>query len=278
MVLNMKMIFPIVTKQTQELPFYLTGIGMQENQEHTLRPNGYMYYQMSFCIGGEGVFKYDGKIYEIKSGSGFYFRPNTPHEYYFTMQPWCVKWITFDGQKTHEIFNRLGLSDAGAFNMTDLNLFEILFDEIYLKVNSSYSLKELECSADIYKLLVLVGRSVQEHTSSPCNLARKKLAPVIEFMKQHLAASISLANIADEIGVSPYYLCRLFKLAYKSAPFKYLIQLRIQKAKQLLLENQKLTITKISYQCGFNDTSYFNAAFKQHEGITPGEFRRMHGQ
>lgn len=273
----MKTIFPIITEETQTLPFYLVGMGMQENQEHIFRSEGYSYYQISFCLSGEGIFYANGKKHLIKSGDGFYFRPNVPHEYESIQQPWNVKWLTFGGQKAAEIFNKLGLSDAGMFHAPEFHSMDLALIELYSKISSSSIFKEMECSADIYKIIILIAKWAQEYSDSPLKAAQIKLTPAIEYMRQNFARSISLEDIAHEINITPYYICRLFKQAYNITPFKYLIQLRVQSAKQLLLEKNDMPIRNISQECGFNDTSYFSAVFKQQEGITPGEFRRMHG-
>jgi YesN/AraC family two-component response regulator len=60
-------------------------------------------------------------------------------------------------------------------------------------------------------------------------------------------------------------------------PFEYLTGIRIQKAKEMLTGSGSFKLTEIARSSGYNDTSYFCAVFKEHEGVTPIEFRKLHG-
>ena len=95
-------------------------------------------------------------------------------------------------------------------------------------------------------------------------------------MENNYNRYISLEEMAEIIGVTSYHLCRLFKETFHISPFKYLARLRLQKAKELLVEAPDMNIKTVSEKVGYNDTSYFCTIFKAQEGMSPTEFKKIH--
>ena len=89
------------------------------------------------------------------------------------------------------------------------------------------------------------------------------------YMKQDTNAG----NIAERFGVSGSYIGTLFREQEKTTITKYITQLRIMKAEELL-KGTKLQIQAISKKVGYSDQNYFARIFKKHTGLTPGEYRQ----
>lgn len=90
----------------------------------------------------------------------------------------------------------------------------------------------------------------------------------------HLAEPITLADVAYAVHLPPSYLASLFKDFFQVSLWSYIITKRIEKAISLLMDkNNQYTISEIALQCGFNNTTNFNRAFRKHTGLTPGEYR-----
>ena len=101
------------------------------------------------------------------------------------------------------------------------------------------------------------------------------LQPVITFIEQNLCDStLSNTKLAKLIGISEVYLRKLFKTHYKTSPKQYILEKRLQKAMQLLLETP-YTVTAISQDCGFSSPYHFCRAFKNKTGQTPAEYRKL---
>ena len=88
------------------------------------------------------------------------------------------------------------------------------------------------------------------------------------YMKQDANAG----NIADRFGVSSSYIGAIFREQEKTTITKYITQLRINKASELLKET-KLQIQSISKKVGYSDQNYFSRIFKKQTGLSPGEYR-----
>lgn len=105
-------------------------------------------------------------------------------------------------------------------------------------------------------------------------LPKYKLKQALEYMNAHLSENVSLAAISDELGISQFYFCRLFKQSTGMAPHGYLIQQRVERSKQLLKQKES-TMLDIAIECGFANPSHFAKHFRRHTGISPKQFRMM---
>ncbi len=81
------------------------------------------------------------------------------------------------------------------------------------------------------------------------------------FIDNNYAAQIDLDNISGEAYFSKYHFIRLFKSIYGKTPHQYLIQVRIEKARELL--NKTITVSEICYQVGFDSVSSFTGLLKK---------------
>lgn len=90
------------------------------------------------------------------------------------------------------------------------------------------------------------------------------------FMDRHYAKAIDLDKIADQAAFSKYHFLRLFKNTFGMSPHQYLISVRVNAAKKLLLT--KMTISDVCFAVGFESVPSFTRLFKQKIGISPGLF------
>lgn len=91
-------------------------------------------------------------------------------------------------------------------------------------------------------------------------------------MEQRYAEDLSLEGVADEVGISPYYLSRLMRKESGCTFVEYLTRLRIKEAVRLV-NASRLTIREISARVGYSNHTYFCRVFKRQTGLTIGEMR-----
>src|SRR5262245_17428738 len=104
-------------------------------------------------------------------------------------------------------------------------------------------------------------------------LSRTKLRAVIEYVDEHLDASLTLQHMAAVAHLSAYHFARQFKVATGQPPHQYVIARRVERAQQLLQQDQDLSLAEIATGAGFSDQSHFSHHFKRLIGVTPGRFR-----
>lgn len=85
-------------------------------------------------------------------------------------------------------------------------------------------------------------------------------------------AEFSIEELTQELQVSKIKCYRLFKDNLDKSPMELLVELRMQRAKSLIQSNTGMTISEISFECGYNDPKYFSKTFKKTFGITPSAY------
>lgn len=96
---------------------------------------------------------------------------------------------------------------------------------------------------------------------------------VVSYIKEHFCEKLTLNTLAEIANYSKQTLINKFKSEYKTTPIEYITKLRLNKAKELLV-NSNLSIARISEMCGYENVYYFSNVFKSHEKISPLKFRQ----
>jgi len=107
------------------------------------------------------------------------------------------------------------------------------------------------------------------HPSRRQKIAR--LQHVFQHLQEHYQEKVSLEHLAEVAFMSPSYLCRFFKMTTNYTLKEYLQRIRVDKAKELLVEG-KLPITQIGLEVGFESHSYFDRVFRRLTGASPREY------
>ena len=98
-------------------------------------------------------------------------------------------------------------------------------------------------------------------------------AKMLDYINRNLHTPISLEDLAKLVGHDPAYLCRIFKREFGITPMKYINELKIIRAKELLM-NSNMSITEISEHLGFNSVNYFSKCFKRKKNITAQGYKK----
>lgn len=132
------------------------------------------------------------------------------------------------------------------------------------------------CNNLAANLVVLILRIIdaQHAILKPADtLVSFQLANMVkEYIDQHFAGAIRLAQLSDELHVSQYYLSHVFRKEVGVPPKQYLIARRMDEAKRLLLTTD-LSIKEVSLRVGYANPNHFFLPFKQCTGHTPLEYR-----
>lgn len=102
----------------------------------------------------------------------------------------------------------------------------------------------------------------------PQQLTQQQIQQALDYLHANLAQDISLDQLAQSVNLSPSHLRRLFKQATGLAPHQYLLQLRVNRAKELLL-TRSFSVGEVAAEVGFADQSHLHRHFKRIFGVTP---------
>jgi two-component system, response regulator YesN len=144
--------------------------------------------------------------------------------------------------------------------------------------NYLYYFKMANCNEDVERLTEEVHFPMIDYIMNEWNHTPSEIGKLAKnYIDQNYEdSSLSLSMVADQLKISPSYLSHIFKDELNVNFISYLTEKRVIKAKEKLSETQ-LPIYIISEKVGFNDPKYFNRVFKRQTGITPKQFREIHG-
>jgi AraC family transcriptional regulator len=118
------------------------------------------------------------------------------------------------------------------------------------------------------------GNVAESSAAAQAGLAPWQLRRVDTYIESHLGRDPSLAELANECGLSPGYFARAFGASTGMSPHRWLMKRRIERAKRLLLAGSQ-GLAEIAAVCGFFDQSHLNRVFARFEGCAPGKWRRQ---
>lgn len=144
------------------------------------------------------------------------------------------------------------------------------FGEMFIKIANSWSKKQPgyihECKSILYKILFRVE---QELHKTNTRLGKNKILDAVEYIHEHYTDNnISIRKLADMCSVSDTYFRKLFIEFYGTTPIKYINNLKVIYAKELL-QSGYYTVEEVSEQCGFNNINYFSTFIKKETGASP---------
>ena len=129
--------------------------------------------------------------------------------------------------------------------------------------------EEFGACIDNLKIAMFEQKSAEETDGQEERIINK----IVRFVQKHLSEEISLSVLAEEFHFSTQYVSQLFKNEIGVNFLTYLTNIRMEKAKKLLLSTD-LPIAEISEQSGYSDYRVFTKVFKKSEGVTPSQYRR----
>jgi AraC-like DNA-binding protein len=143
---------------------------------------------------------------------------------------------------------------------------------------SAQPYRELLFREHLLRLVLLlwqsVGESGEELPQRTVHPYEAKLKLALAYMQEHYAEPITVAQLSALCGFSEVHFMNVFKEAIGAPCIRYLIEYRLALAAARLQETD-LPVTQIALDCGFQNSSYFNRAFKGHYHVTPSAYRKQ---
>lgn len=153
---------------------------------------------------------------------------------------------------------------------SDQNTIKSYFTKIETEWNKKYSSCLPECKSLFYRIVGLMSKQLNMFLPSQKS---DKISDAVEYLHQnYLKNDFRLESAAEVAGISYRYFETLFRQKYGSTPKEYVISLKIERAKELLL-SEKILIKDIAVMLGYSDIYHFGRLFTARTGHTPSEYR-----
>lgn len=260
---------------SHSLPFTVDSIGNRWNQEPVRRPKGYPHYHWLQTDHGVGEIDFSGKRLSLPQGCGVLIAPFVPHVYYPKEGEWTTSFVTFAGDLASDINKIIGYEPYIQAQDTTEFSFRHWINRTIARYES-HRIDPLRLSVGCYSFLMNIQRlrKYRDFTLHP--LYQQYVAPVIKEIETNYSEDLTVCGLAGTVYITPQYLSRLFKRFLGMSTCLFLRNFRMNKAKELLINQPELEIQQVGYQVGYSDASHFIAVFRSTIDSTPLEFRQMH--
>lgn len=109
-----------------------------------------------------------------------------------------------------------------------------------------------------------------------CAMSPFRLKRVLDFIEHNLEENLTMRDLAEEAGLSLYHFTRCFKQDTGYTPYRYIIERRIAKAKELI-SSSDMPLAQVALACGFGSQANFTSMFHRLVGMPPGVWRKANG-
>jgi len=246
----------------------------QCSRGHSYGPAVRDYFLIHYIHRGKGVFKVDGKKFELKRGEGFVIWPHLLSYYQADENnPWQYSWIGFTGLKAEDYLKEAGITKARPFFRTqNSEKTSAIFNEMTETGNLKKS-KEIKLMGLLYLFFSeLIENSDQQHKNNK-NLKQEYLKKAVNYIDRNYSRpDLKISDIASYLNLNRSYLWQLFSELLDKSPQQYLIEFRIEKA-ALLLENYDLKVRSAALSVGYEDPFNFSKIFKKVRGKSPRHYK-----
>lgn len=231
-------------------------------------------YQLIFISEGKGIFQTDSGEFEVNAGTIIVIEPGTKHRYKpDTKTGWTEYYVGFDGKLAeHFISNTFNDLRHQPVHHCD-NHLEILdsYQKIYDLVRTQKPGYHQIASGLILKMLGYVNAQLKSK-----NFEGMQVESLINDAKshiwEHVHENVDMKKFSKSHSVSYSYFRKVFKLYTGIAPHQYCLDLKIMRAKELLVFSGK-SVKEITYELGFDSIHYFSRLFKKKTGVSPSQFK-----
>lgn len=232
-------------------------------------------YQVLYVVRGAGVFesKTSG-IKPLPAGTVVWVAPGMWHRYKPVPEKgWDTYWVGFNGEQADRLFRQ------GYFNPPQQVLqighherLVSLFMEIIDAIRDEPSGYQQEAAGAVMHMMGFIYSKWKEKGFENSEIQQIVRQAKILFI-ENLESGLKPEDVAIELGIGYSRFRKLFKEYTGMAPGQYQINLRIQKAKELLMR-PSLSIKEVAYTLGFESNHYFTRLFKEKTGMNPKSYRQ----
>lgn len=232
------------------------------------------YFNLHVVISGKGYLKSNNDIHVLQQGDSFLYFPSEEQSYYSDIEnPWEVVWVHFSGNYLKEFFIDRGFHISNVWTLKLWNNIKIAIVNLLEESERFAILHQSTLSTLTYGIISEFLSQAEALTVNKGDIYNKIVA-ILPKMRELSSKPFELKYWADELNISTYYFCKMFKKTTGMSPTNFIMLCRLQKSKQLLMEKRDWTVKQIALDCGYPSISYFGKVFLENEGLTPAEYRK----
>lgn len=151
------------------------------------------------------------------------------------------------------------------------------FMELFKNAESSWKRKKtgyyLQCMSVLYQILYKL--QAEHGTAYSLSSKQKLILPALDYIHEHYTTEVlSIAGLAALCGITPEYFRGIFRGIYDISPIKYINNLKLSRARELLKSNL-YSVSEAAILSGYNDLAHFSREFKKKHGVSPSDYLKV---
>jgi len=243
--------------------------------QHSFKPHAHDYYVLGIIEAGLQTFDYGRKQLTTEPGNLILINPEELHTGEAAIPDGFVYRALYPTRGLMQSIAQefeTNASSLPVFNggITDDPQLYRWFQQIHHQSEGAQSQLEIEDQMTQF-LVELVRRYGEPHYQlKSYHTAHEAIKIARDYVEANYASGVSLDDLAEQVHISPYHFARLFRKHVGVPPHKFLENVRIRHAENLLLADN--SISDVAYQTGFSSQSHLSRTFKRVIGTTPGEY------
>lgn len=241
---------------------------------YAVRRHSFPYYSIELVCRGRGRAGLAGTDYDLSPGSVFSYGPGVPHAIGSQGRARLGKYfVNFVGTEAGELFTAMGLGPGEHARVGSLPEVQLLFNELVRDGVRGDDASGPMCAALLRCLaLRIAAYRIDQAEDGPEPYATYQRCSA--YIAANAETLTTQQQAAAECGVSPAYLCRLFRRHGRLRPYQYLTRLRMNLAAERLLDSDA-PVKRVAEELGYEDPFHFSRTFKATLGVSPTEFRTL---
>ncbi|MCR4949772.1 MAG: AraC family transcriptional regulator [Solobacterium sp.] len=223
---------------------------------------------------GSGILECSGRTFHLEEGDLFWIDCRIPHTYRTDGTFWEHTDIHIGGTGAKDLYGEFAAAGQFVLRRNDIPYYmsdtEDLLDA-YVRPESHRTMRIAHCIETFLMHLILSADKSRGRQAESSDI----LQNLIYYMHEHFREPLSMDQLSALSGLSRFHMSREFKKLTGFAPNEYLIRLRIEQSKVLLVSSS-LPVYEIAALSGFESETYFSRLFHQRMHMTPGVYRKTH--
>jgi AraC-like DNA-binding protein len=282
-----------IEHRLNEFPVYIHPFNQSPMALHT-----HSFIELVYVRSGSGLHCHETQRYPIRKGDCFIVLPGDPHGYQegsslkianilfgpSALSPYATQLQTMRGFRDFFSMEPLFRKET-AFryklhcSVSLQHSIERALDRMVTEQQEKSEGHQIVIRGTLLQIIILLSRHFA-HTFSSAPIVREMNAKenvidqAVVFLENHFDKNLSIAEIADAVCLSAGRLAHVFRDTMGMSLIDYLTQIRLDHARQLLLNNPSMSISAIAFETGFHDPSYFARIFKKSYKTSPASFRK----
>lgn len=224
-------------------------------------------FEIELPIGNGGMSFIDDEVHPIQANTVICAKPGQIRHTRLPFECYYIHAIVNDGQVYDTLTNL-----SNFIELPNPERIREIFATMCERYEEGVRENELLLQGLMLELVYLLQKySLGAKQTKGLKNNRIVIEKTIEYIHQNLSAELSLELLAGQANFTPSYFHKLFKVSVGMPLREYIEDQRIKRSIQLMTSTD-MTLTQISYECGFSSQSYFSYAFKRKMGLPPREY------